>query len=194
MIKEVKKYLLLSQASLLGLLLICCLIIPSVVIKNGGVSNFGNHRSTIVIYILSFSLCIVFLCLAASALLKHKASYNFIGYLLFFLALQELLVLISTFPRHISFMFSDIHDYLGIVLFTYQLVLSIWFILKIKNYKSTLILIGEFLGNTIGLLSILKVIHFLFIGQFIGAIGFGVLLVTCLPTIIEKYQKTPETS
>lgn len=192
MIKDVRKYLWFSQISLLGLLVVCCLIIPSVVIKNGGVSNFGNHRSTFVIYILSFSLCIVFLCLAAVAILRHRSQYNFVAYLLIFLAVLEFLVLISTFPRHISLLYSEIHDDLGIAQFTYQLFLSIWFILKLRTLKSGLILTFETLGNTIGLLSILKIIHFLFVGQFIGAVGFGFLLITSVPIILNSYYLPKE--
>ncbi|HUC96033.1 MAG TPA: hypothetical protein VMR76_03735, partial [Candidatus Saccharimonadia bacterium] len=94
------------------------------------------------------------------------------------------LVLISTFPRHFSFTFSDIHDDLGIALFAYEFFISIWFVLRLKTIQSVSLLILEILGSLIGLLSIIKIIHFLFIGQMIGALGFGLLLVSCLPNII----------
>ncbi len=179
---EIKKYLLFSQLSLNGLLAICCLIIQSVVIHNGGVSNFGNHESTVALYTLGFILCAFFLSIAGWKLLKMKPKSTRPAYLLFVLSLLDVLVLISTFPRHISYTYSDIHDDLGIVLFVYYLFLSIWFVLRLKSYTTTSIFIAEIIGSIIGLLSITKVIHFLFIGQFIGGLAFGILLIICFPT------------
>src|SRR5271156_6610835 len=115
MLNKLKKYLWLSQISLFLSLIICCLIIPSVVIRNGGVSNFGNSRKTIVLYILGFSLCMFFYCLAANLLYESKKVKKS-AKMFWILAGLNLLVLISTFPRHISYRFSEIHDYLGIAL------------------------------------------------------------------------------
>lgn len=184
MLKDLKKCLWLSQISLLGLLVVCCLIIPSVVVANGGVSNFGNHRSTVVLYILAFSLCVFFVYLSGRILIKLSSSKR-LGVLLYVLAFLYLLVLVSTFPRHISWTFSEIHDYLGIVLFAYEFVLSIWLVLNQKSYKSYLMLVIEAVGSMTGLLSILKFIHLLFIGQMVGAIGFGIILVALFPRLIE---------
>jgi hypothetical protein len=62
-------------------------------------------------------------------------------------------------------------------------------VLSLKNHKTTLLFIAELLGSIIGLLSVTKIIHFLFIGQFIGALAFGLLLINSLPIIIEKRIK-----
>ena len=182
---EIKHYLWLSQILLFSLLIVCCLIIPSVVIRNGGVSNFGNHLSTIVPYILGFSLSIIFLCIAAYTLLKLNNNLWRMACLLLILGLLNLLVLLSTFPRHSSWTYSDIHDDIGIVLYAYEFLVSVWIVLKIKTSKSLLFILIEAIGSIIGLLSILKIVHFLFIGQFVGALGFGLLLVTIFPVIIE---------
>lgn len=180
----IKKDLLYSQVSLTGLL-ICSLIIPSVVFKNGGVSNFGNHLSTVAPYTLSFLLSALFLCLAANKIAKLSKDFLYIAYGLVILSILQILVLISTFPRHISYTYSDIHDDLGIALFAFAFIVSLWLVRRIKNYKTVGLLLFQIAGSLIGLLSILKIIHFLFIGQMIGALGFGLLLVILLPRIIE---------
>lgn len=181
---NLKIYLWLSQLSLFILLIVCTFIIPGVASSNGGVSNFGNHSSTIVLYILAFSLCSGFLLISARILVRDKAN-QIVGYLLIVLALLELLVLISTFPRHLSWTYSVIHDDIGIALFGYQFIISIWFVIKLNNLKTTLVFLVEFIGSIIALLTIMKFFHLLFIGQMIGAVGFGILLAVSVPAIVE---------
>jgi succinate-acetate transporter protein len=183
--EKIKKYLWYSQASLFILLIICCLIKPSVVVKNGGVSNFGNYKSTLILYVLSFSLSIIFLLLASRQITKNR-SLIYIARLLQVMAGLEFLVLVSTFPRHISFTYSDIHDYIGIALFAYEFFLAIWFIVSLKKLSLNIIFAFQVLGSIIGLLSILKIIHFLFFGQLVGAMSFGLLLILSLPVIIAR--------
>jgi hypothetical protein len=188
--KAFSKYLFLSQVSLMGLLIVCCLLLPSVVIDNGGVSNFGNHIRTVVFYILSFSLCTLFLGLAARVQAQLSGQRNGTTYLLLFLALLELLVLLSTFPRHISYTYSDIHDYIGIVLFGYELVISIWLTLKHISRQKIALIGAEVSGSLVALLSIVKVIHFLFVGQLVGGVAFGILLYYALPAITAASLKS----
>jgi hypothetical protein len=182
-VPDLKRYLLLSQITLIGLLLVCSLIMPSVAIKNGGVSNFGNHRSTVVLYVLAFLLSALFLSLAAKAVGQRRAAG-----LLLLLVVLDILVLVSTFPRQLNQTFSDIHDDLGIVLFAYQFVLSVVLVIKRYSLRGLLLLVLEVTGSIIGLLSIIKVIHFLFIGQMLGALGFGLLLVTTFPLLVAASQ------
>lgn len=180
-----RRYLWLSQISLFSLLLICTLIIPSVTERNDGVSNFGDHLSTIVFYVLSFSLCILFLCLAATELLAIDHSFRVKAYLLLFIALLDFLVLITTFPRHLGTTYYEVHDYLGVVLYVYEFALSVWFIIRQPYLRRIIFFAVQSGGSLIGLLSSLKVIHLLYYGQIIGAIGFGLLLVTAFPEIVE---------
>jgi hypothetical protein len=158
-----------------------------VVITNGGVSNFGNYRSTVILYVAGFSLCIIFLCQAAWLL--FQASLRKGAVLIVLLSILILAVLLSTFPRHISYGYSELHDYLGIALYQYELGLSIWFIARFPNRFNVLTFIVEVIGSLVGLLSIVKVIHFLFVGQIIGGIAYGILFIRVLPAIIEAAQK-----
>ena len=186
--KLVRRYLVLSQVSLASLLLICTVTVPAVAEKSGGVSNFGNHQSTIVPYIMSFVLCSVFLCLAAARLLTMSDQFRVGATLLLFIALLDLLVLISTFPRKIDWTYSVIHDDLGIALYSYEFALSVWFVVKTLQFRyvSVIFVLVESIGSLIGLLSIENVIHLLFLGQIIGAVGFGLLLPTAFPSVVTR--------
>lgn len=178
---SVRKYLWLSQISQVVFLLICLVIMPKVLTSGGGASDFGDHVTTVVPYILGFALCAIFLWLAAAQLLTINNDLRAKAFLFLVLAALELLVLLSTFPRHINSTYSGIHNYLGISLYTYEFAISVW-LLKIRSrYWTVLFLLVQSVGSTIGLLSLVGVIHFLFIGQAIGAIGFGLLFVTVMP-------------
>jgi hypothetical protein len=190
---DIKKELILSQFSLIVPLLICSLIIPSVVVKNGGVSNFGNHLSTVFLYTLAFILCSYFLLVAAYKTAKTNKGMWYVPKLLIILVGLILLVLISTFPRHISWTYSNIHDYIGIALYSYEFFLSLWFVLTLKTSRLLVYLAIQAAGSIIGLLSILKIIHFLYVGQIIGGIGFALLLVYSLPNIVDIYFENKNT-
>jgi hypothetical protein len=183
---QFKNYLLFSQVSLFVCLLVCSIILPSVVVHEGGVSNFGNHISTVGLYTLGFMLNIVFIYLAAGLILKQSNKLRYTARGLQFLCFLTFLVFLSTFPRHYSFTFSYIHDYIGIALFVYELFISIYLVKMQRTYQAFSWIALEAVGSMIGLLSILKVIHWLYVGQVVGSLGFGLLVVLVLPEVIEK--------
>lgn len=157
---------------------------PKVLTSGGGASDFGDHVATIVPYILGFALCAIFLWLAAAKLFTINNDLRAKGFLLLVLAALELLVLISTFPRKINSTCSEIHNYLGIALYVYQFAVSIWLVTIRSRYWTVIFLLVQSAGSIIGLLSLVGVIHFLFIGQATGAIGFGLMFVTVMPDAV----------
>ena len=179
----VTRCLWISQIVLSGLLVLCSAIAPSVVSSDGGVSNFGNRLATVVPYTLSFSLCFLFLSLAAAALAKVLPAQQWYALALAGVAVLDLLVLVSTYPRHINLLYSEVHDDLGIALFAYEFVLSIWLSVRGWGRQAAVFFLIEAGGSLVGLLSILKVVHLLYYGQMVGGIGFGLLLVRVLPRI-----------
>jgi len=181
---EIRKYLWLSQILLFALLGTCCLIVPNVVVSNGGVSNFGNHFSTFGLYSLAFLSNIFFIYLVAKRILKKFQNFHKVAYVLLSYCLLESLVLISTFPRHFSWTFSYIHDYLGVALFYIELGLTIWFVSKRKTALTALFLVIELIGQVIGLFSILKTVQLLLVGQLLASFGFGLFLVIIFPDIL----------
>ncbi len=180
----VKRYITLSQVSLFSLLLVCTATIPSIVTTRGGASNFGDHTSTVVPYVLGFGLCAVFLCLAATRLLSISDRLRIPASRLLFLALLLLLVLISTFPRKVNSTYSALHDYIGVALYLYEFLLSAWLVVNKGASLAVLFLCIESIGSVIGFLSLENVIHLLFVGQIVGAIGFGLLLPAAFPSVV----------
>jgi hypothetical protein len=185
------RYLLLSQLSLLSLLVICCLLMPSVVAHNGGVSNFGNHRRTVVPYTLSFASSITILGAAALRLHELTRALWRQAYLLLVLGLLELAVLLSTFPRHIAWTYSVIHDDLGIALFAYEFCWAVWLVARRCTLLAGLLLVLQSMGSLVALLSVLKVVQLLFVGQLIATIGFSLVLVSIFPHTVEGSIERP---
>jgi hypothetical protein len=180
----VTRCLWISQIALTSLLALCSCIAPSVVSSDGGVSNFGNQLTTVVPYTLSFSLSVLFLSFAAAALARVRPDRKWYGLSLVGVALLDLLVLVSTYPRHINLSYSELHDDLGIALFAYEFVWSIWLLIRGWGRDAAGLFLIEVGGSLVGLLSILKIVHLLYYGQIIGAIGFGLLLVRVFPRVV----------
>jgi hypothetical protein len=188
----VTRCLWISQIALASLLVLCSVIAPSVVSSDGGVSNFGNRLTTVVPYTLSFSLCALFLSLAAAALVRVRPDRKWYGLTLVGVAVLDLLVLVSTYPRQINLLYSEIHDDLGIALFAYEFVWSVWLLIRGCGRETAGLFSIEVGGSLVGLLSILKIFHLLYYGQMIGGIGFGLLLVRALPRIVGADSMLPE--
>lgn len=163
-----------SQILLYGPLLVCALLKPGVTFHEGGISNYGNYLETAPLYIVAFVANAGFLWAVARAI-AATALRHFTRPLIA-VCVVELLVLVSTFPRHFSFTFSYIHDYLGVVQFAVEFLLAGALVLRRRRAMAGAGLAVEFAGSLIGLLSALKIDHLLFWGQVIGSLGFSVVL------------------
>ncbi|MGC8509481.1 MAG: hypothetical protein ACP5PB_01250 [Acidimicrobiales bacterium] len=163
-----------SQILLYGPLLVCALLKPGVTFHEGGISNYGNYLETAPLYIVAFVANAGFLW-AVARLIAATTLHRFARPLIA-VCVVELLVLVSTFPRHFSFTFSYIHDYLGVVQFAVEFLLAGALVLRRRRVMAGAGLAVEFAGSLIGLLSALKVDHLLFWGQVVGSLGFSVVL------------------
>ncbi len=163
-----------SQALLYGPLLVCALLKPGVTYHEGGISNYGNYLETAPLYIIAFTANAGFLwgvarVIATTTLRRFTRALQAV-------CVVELLVLVSTFPRHFSFTFSYIHDYLGVVQFAVEFLLATALVLRRPRALAWGGLAVEVAGSLAGLLSALKVDHLLFWGQVVGSLGFSVVL------------------
>ncbi|MCW1907902.1 MAG: hypothetical protein KIH63_001000 [Candidatus Saccharibacteria bacterium] len=186
---KLKRYLFLSQAHLFGWLIMSSIFASSVVFTNGGVSNYGNHYTTVPFFTLAFILGASYLYLAAETLVQLSKRFRFLSRYLVVLCGIMLLVYITTFPRRFGDVYSDIHDNVSKFLFIYELFLATWLVAKHHTLQSFVFLFIMIGGSFIGLLSSLHVLHLMFVGQMIGALGFGLLLVYILPKVIESQLK-----
>lgn len=175
-----------SQAILFITMLLCVLIMPNVAAREGGVSNFGNHASTVSLYSLGFLANIVFLYMAARLIVRYTGQVG-VSVGLKLLSLGTLVVFLSTFPRYLGAIYSDAHDLLGIILYGYYFSISVWVVVTVK--RSTLLgtlLVIQTIGSIVGLLSALKIVHALFIGQLVASFAFGGLLCIGLPWALKR--------
>jgi hypothetical protein len=187
--QKFKRYLLLSQLNLFGWLLVSSILASSVVFKNGGVSNYGNHYSTVLFYSIAFLASAVYIYLAAETLMLLNKRFKHLTRYLHILCILLVLVFVSTFPRRFGMVFSDIHDNISKFLFFYEFLLAIWLVLKRPTLQTFLFMLIMFVGSMIGLLSSLHILYLMFVGQMVGALGFGLLLVYVLPKVIDKELK-----
>lgn len=188
---QFKRYLLLSQLNLYVWLLLSSFLASSVVFKNGGVSNYGNHYSTVVFYAAAFLGNVVCICLAANTLLKLHPRFKYVGLYLYTLAALVLMVFLTTFPRRFGDTFSAIHDNVSILLFAYEFLLALWLLFKRLVFETVAYFLIMACGLVVGSLSSAHVIHYMFVGQMLGALGFALLLVLVLPKVIAaKHAKS----
>lgn len=192
--EKFKRYLWLSQINLFGWLTLCSFIVSSVVIKNGGVSNYGNHYSTVIFYSCAFLANIIYINLAADALLLMGRKFKYLVHYLNILCAITLAVFVSTFPRRFGVIFSDVHDKVSIALFTYEFLLALWLVYKRPTLQTIAFTFIMAAGSQVALFSAIHKIHFMFIGQMVGALGFALLLVLVFPKVIsaELEKQSPK--
>ncbi len=181
-----KRYLWLSQVNLFGWLLLSSVIASSVVFKNGGVSNYGNHYSTVPCYSIAFLADAIYLYLAAESLMLLDRRFKPLTRYLNILGALLLMVFVTTFPRRFGVIFSEIHDKISISLFGYELLLAVWLVFKRPKLDTFVYMLIMTVGSLIGLLSAIHKINLMFVGQMVGTLGFALLLVLVLPKVVAK--------
>jgi hypothetical protein len=184
--EKFKRYLWLSQANLFIWLSIASVLASSVVIKNGGVSNYGNHYNTVLFYSIAFLADAIYLYLAAEALMLLNRRFKYLVRYLNVLCALMLLVFVTTFPRRFGVIFSDIHDNVSKVLFGYEFLLALWLMFRRLRPDTLAYLLIMATGSIIGLLSSMHKLNLMFVGQMMGQLGFALLLVFILPKVIAK--------
>ena len=183
---EAARLTLISQACLYGLLLLCAALMPKFLLRKdeGGVSNYGIHRLTVVPY--SFAFLIGGICLLCAAHMlpmtvrKRKElawSMRCIGVLL-------LCVLASTYPYKVNATLDDIHSVTAITLFISEFLIGIWLTFRlVKDTTSRILFSIQALGLILSLVTIFGILHILFITQAVSGIAFGVLLVRAISVV-----------
>lgn len=187
---NLKRNLWLSQLIPLASLILCTLLMPQFLFTHdeGGVSNFGNHALTVIPYCIGFLGGASFLAVAARDI-QHRAikkPVRLLARTLLVICGLEFLVFISTFPRKFSWTFSEIHNYLGVGQFSVEFLLSVWLVSQIRRRPAFVYLGIEIIGALIALLSVLNVIFYLFVGQVLASIGFGLIVLFVLPAFLKN--------
>ena len=187
--QKFKHYLLLSQINLFGWLALASVLASSVVFRNGGVSNYGNHYNTVLFYSFAFLAGAFYLYLAAESLLVLDRRFKNLVRYLNVLCVLLLSVFVTTLPRLFGDVFSDIHDNVSKVLFAYEFLLALWLVVKRPKLDTLGYMLIMAAGSIIGLLSSMHKLNLMLVGQMGGALGFALLLVIILPKVVAKESR-----
>jgi hypothetical protein len=165
------KYALLSQASLLGGILICVVIRFKEAVKNVPISYFGNFHNTILPYAAGFLLCVYWLLRTVHLL---PSSMRGVRALLLCVAACALGVLCT--PYMVSKTIGAFHLSFAILLLVLEIILSIILISRLRRLLTVVGFLIQLVGAILSGVSQLGIVHVELIGELLTIIGFGMML------------------
>ncbi len=176
--KPVSYVLLLSQICLGVPLLLCYILLPSVARQQAGVSNFGVHWPTSVLYTFAIATSALLLWAASLAVKLTPGRDRLLQFGLAALSVMLLTVLLSTYPYKLSPSLNYLHRLADFMLITTQLLLGIYLVAWVHPARSSvLLLFVQVIGTGLMYLTT-QGLHDLFISQQITEVSFGTLLVS----------------
>ncbi len=163
------------------LLLICILIRPAGLSANDGLSYFGSFKNTIIPYSAAFFLNAYFYWEAARVLVNNNKLHNYVAY-----GLRVMALLLTGLVLTPHTLVNPIHTAIGTTLFVFQLVLSIWLLVKIDfSWQNLGLVCIELCGGLISFYYLPKPHGLLLQGQVIFQLAFGILLCK----VVNKYGR-----
>lgn len=172
-------YVVLSQLSLYGFLLVCTALMPQFLLERneGGASNYGIHALTVVPYSLAFGLGGSFL-LRAAHVMPHHASHEKLKQVLALLGILLWFVLLTTYPYKLNSFFDSVHILATIALTVAELAVGSWFALNLFRDSMNIALLGTILlGCLLALFTLLGFLHTLLIAQLITGLSFAAVMI-----------------
>jgi hypothetical protein len=169
-----------GQFSLLAFLIVCVALHPGFVLKanEGGLSNYGIHQKTVAAYTLALGAPALLSYLAAHLVTNSEATTHHFRQLLISYSGIALLTLLSTYSYSLNTALRDLHIVIGSVLIVFETVASVWMYRLLGNTRWNLQLLGvQLLGFVLAVLTLVGVLHVLFITQVLTCGAFAILLV-----------------
>jgi hypothetical protein len=171
---------LISQCAFFVGVAVCIAITPTYLTSanEGGLSNYGVHRDTVVPYTLAF-LCSSVLLLVAAHLARARASterpfrrgLRTVGWL-------ALAVLVSTYPYKVDSGLRDVHIVLGIALIATEVCFGLWLAHRIVGDAEARLALGVLVaGAALAVVTLAGVLHLLFTTQLVASLAFAYLVV-----------------
>lgn len=156
---------------------------PSGFTANDGISYYGVYKTTIVPYALAFLLSAIFYWRAASALPAKPTPYKYLS-----VSLEIVAVLIVGLLLSPASVLEPLHITIGSILFSFQLLVSIWLIVISQpvwpNINYVLI---ELFSGIAALYYFPKHLGWLLQAQVIFQLAFGLLVIK----VINKVSTNP---
>lgn len=175
--------LLVGQLGFFAGLLLCFAIRPQFLKSEGGFSNYGITAVTIPFFTIAFLFAALGTFVTAA---KIVAKHGRLAWALRMLALLFFLVLVSTYPYKLNSFFDDLHELSAILLFAWEVALSVYFLCKVHDAANVLLFAFQFAASVAALITFLGFVHLLFVSQFVEGAAFGALLVRSTSQIVRK--------
>jgi hypothetical protein len=180
---RIVKYLIFGEVAFLLFMGISVTLHPGYVLAQheGGISEYGLHAKTAVLYTLAWAVLAFCNLRAARHCASGDARSGIIRKLLLSYSAVSLLVLVSTYFYSINAVLKYIHFGFGAVLIVFMSGASFWLCRQLPSVSwARTILVAQVLGSIAALLSIVAIVHVLFFAESLSNVGCAVLLVrTC---------------
>ncbi len=145
--------------------------------REGGISEYGVHVKTAVLYTLAWVVLAVGNMRAARACAGRGVRSEKVRKLLLFYSGASLLVLVSTYFYSVDAVLKYIHYGFGAVLVVFMSTAAYWLYRQLLDVPwARAILWVQVLGSIAALLSIVGVLHVLFGAETISNVGCAILL------------------
>jgi hypothetical protein len=158
---------------------ICVALHPGIVLKSneGGVSNYGIHIKTAVPYTLALGLLAFYSRRAAALYSKSDVVARRLRRVLTTYSVIVIVMLFSTYVYSLNHVLRDIHIGFGTVLITFQSFAAIWMFGRFRRVWDGLFLATQLAGAILALVTIVGVLHVLFLAEELANTGFACLLI-----------------
>ena len=159
--------------------------------REGGISEYGLHAKTAVLYTLAWAALASSNMRAARACGGRGACSETVRKLLLFYSFVIFLVLISTYFYSLDAVLKYIHYGFGAVLVTFMSVAAYWLCRQLADVSwARTVLWVQVTGSLAALFSIVGLFHVLFCAETISNVGCAVLLAkTCSRALDERIDE-----
>jgi hypothetical protein len=152
----------------------------------GGISEYGVHLKTAVLYTLAWALLAGGNMRAARRCSGQGVRSEKVRKLLLFYSAASLLVLLSTYFYSLDAVLSYIHYGFAAVLVVFMSAAAYWLYRQVTDVSwARAVLWIQLLGSISTLLSIVGIFHVLFCGETISNVGCAILLVKMCSRALE---------
>jgi hypothetical protein len=188
------RWVILGEAAFLFFMGLSVLLHPGFVLakREGGISEYGVHIKTALLYTAAWAVLAVANVRAARELDERHETSAKMRKVLFGYTAAILLVLLSTYVYSLDTVMRYIHYALGATLIVFMSWASYWlYRLRAKSPLARTLLWAQVLGSLAALMSILGVIHVLFAAETLSNVGCAVILATTLHHTFESSLGPP---
>ena len=172
-------YIVWGQILFVLFIAVCVALHPGIVLKSneGGVSNYGIHIKTALPYTLALGLLAFYSRRAAVLYSKSDKVTRRLRRVLTAYSVIVIVMLISTYVYSLNHILRDIHIGFGTVLITFESFAAIWMFGRIRRVWDGVFLATQLAGALIALVTIVGVLHLLFLAEELANTGFACLLI-----------------